>query len=159
MDMDLDLFLQIKKFFRHDFELGIQRPYYVQTVEADPSRFTQLNQARDQGYEIRMQPSEHLAPQYLLTGKINQERLTKQHMRDGEYRPGRMILQFPDGRYQVWLRFRVQLTRPDKIKLLKMLGVSGRVSMTPWSDVPGYGCELKEIDTYTAPRRPNRSDR
>ena len=145
--MDLDLFLQIKKFFRHEFELGIQRPYYVQPVKADPSSFTLLNQARDQGYEIRMQPSEHIAPQFLLTGKINQERLSKQHMRDGEYRPGRMILQLPDGTFQVWLRFRVQLMRPEKIKLLKMLGATGRVSMTPWSAVPGYGCELVEMDT------------
>ena len=145
--MDLDTFVRIKKYFRHDFQFGIEGAHGIRIIEADPSSFKLLRQAHEQGHPIVMRPTEYTADQFVLTDRIDEHHLRKQHKREGEYKPGRMVLKLENEIYRAWLRFRARLRKEDKITVMKALGVRGRTPLNRWSPVPGFGCELIHADT------------
>ena len=117
--MNLDTFVRIKKYFRHDLQLGIEGAHGIRPIEADPSSFKLLRQAHEQGHPIVMRPAEYTADQFILTDRIDEDRLRRQHTREGEYKPGRMVLKLENETYRVWLRFRGKLRREEKVVIMR----------------------------------------
>lgn len=107
-------------------------------IESDLSNIGYLKAENANGRHILIQPAD--ASCYLLADDLSWSVISRHHRHaDGEWKPGRMVVETSPQNYQVWIRSRRALCLLEKrIWLKRLLSDPGADPNNRWGRCPGF---------------------
>lgn len=146
------IFEKLQRFFSRQLQWAVLDDIKGRwLVEAKPSSIAYLKAQNKNGRHILIKPASKAEPYYMLADDLSQELLLRHHQdKNGNFRPGRMIVQTSPGNFQVWIHSSRFLTLEDKqYWLFKLKSDPSAHPNNRFGRCPGFrNRKLKHRDRY-----------
>ena len=136
-----EILKKLNRFFNGKWHIGIldsnKGRWIAKAVESNISYFKAENA---NGRHIIMQPKLEIEPYYMLVDDVDESLINNQHRNyDGNFRPGRLIVETSPKNYQVWIHSNRALSNHEKLYWLKKLKSDpGASPKNRWGRCPGF---------------------
>ena len=134
------LFYKLQRFFKGHYHLAVldMNAGMRWTVKPESSHIAYLKAANAKGKHILIQPIAQAC--YLMADDITAQWLHLHHRFDnGNWRPGRMVVETSPGNYQVWIHAQKSLGLDEKRYWLKKMNSDpGADPYNRWGRCPGF---------------------
>ncbi len=135
------IFEKINYYFCGDWHLSVlDEDVGRWTVKSSPSNIAYLKAENANGRHILIQPLPDIQPFYILADDISNDLLRKHHRyHDGDWKPGRMIIETSPNNFQVWIHSsRFLQLKEKRYWLTKLRSDPGADPKNRWGRCPGF---------------------
>jgi hypothetical protein len=137
--MNKQIFEKLERFFGQ-FQLSVLAPGRgLWVVDSSPKSLPYLRHENAAGNHIFIRAGPEVEGFFMLVDDIDEARLYQDHMRNGRWKPGRLVVETSPGNHQVWIHTTRALPLGEKRFWLKKLDNDpGADPNGRWGRCPGF---------------------